>query len=120
MILVDTSIWVDHLRKGDSDLASLLQEGLVYCHPFVIGELACGNLKNRQEILTLLGVLPTCETPSHEEALNFLDDHNLSGKGLGWVDLHLLASSLLSSCQLWTRDKALLATATRLKVAYEA
>ncbi len=116
MILVDTSVWIDHLRKGDRELAGLLNEGVVLCHPFVIGELACGNLKNRREILSLLAALPTAPVATHEEGLHLVADRKLDGKGLGWIDVHLLASALLSKCTLWTKDKALAAVASSLKV----
>jgi len=116
MILVDTSVWIDHLRKGDSELASLLNEGVVLCHPFVIGELACGNLKNRDEILSLLAALPAPLVASHEEGLRLVADRKLAGKGLGWIDVHLLASALLSKCTLWTKDKALGTAAGSLKI----
>ena len=116
MILVDTSVWIDHLRRGDQDLKSLLNEGVVLCHPFVIGELACGNLKNRAEIRSLLAALPAAPVASHEEGLHLVADRNLAGKGLGWIDVHLLASALLSKCRLWTKDKALGAAAGSLKI----
>lgn len=116
MILVDTSVWVDHLRRGDRKLEKLLNEGVVLCHPFVIGELACGNLKNRDEILCLLAALPASSAASHEEGLRLVGDRKLAGKGLGWIDVHLLASALLSNCTLWTKDKALGAVACSLKV----
>ena len=83
MILVDTSLWIDHLRKGDAELASLLNEGAVLCHPFVIGELACGNLRNRENILSLLGALPMSTLASHEEVLRLVSDRKLHDKGLG-------------------------------------
>lgn len=107
MILADTSVWVDHLRKTDRELSKLLDRGAVLCHPFVIGELACGNMKNRKEILALLAALPKAETASHEEALHLVTDRKLCGKGIGWIDVHLLASALLSNCTFWTKDKAL-------------
>ncbi len=116
MILVDTSVWIDHLRKGDPELAGFLGEGVVLCHPFVIGELACGNLENRAEILSLLAALPASPIASHEEGLSLLADRELAGTGLGWIDIHLLASALLSKCTLWTKDKALGAAAGALKI----
>lgn len=114
MILVDTSVWVDHFRKAQEDLEGLLNEGLVLCHPFVIGELACGNLKNRDEILSLLDALPKAKVASHEEVLHLVSERKLHGKGLGWVDVHLLAAALLSESPLWTRDKTLAAVAREL------
>ncbi|RKX30288.1 MAG: VapC toxin family PIN domain ribonuclease [Verrucomicrobia bacterium] len=116
MILADTSVWIDHLRKGDKELSALLNEGVVQCHPFVIGELACGNLTNRAEILSLLAALPSSSVASQDEALQLVEDRGLAGKGLGWVDVNLLASALLSKCTLWTRDKALAAAAGKLKI----
>jgi len=116
VILVDTSVWIDHLRKGDRTLSELLNEGVVLCHPHVVGELACGNLKNRSEILSLLAALPTATVASHDETLRLISDRKLHGKGLGWIDAHLLASALLSKCTLWTKDKALAAVARTCKV----
>jgi predicted nucleic acid-binding protein len=116
MILVDTSVWVDHLRKDSPELSALLNDGLVVCHTFVIGELACGNMRNRAEILSLLTALPSATAAGHDEALRLVSQHELHGKGLGWVDVHLLASSLLTGCALWTRDKALAAAARTLNV----
>ena len=116
MILADTSVWIDHLRQGNEQLNSLLSEGAVVCHPFVVGELACGNLSNRDEILTLLRVLPTADVASDDEVLSFVERHKLHGQGLGWVDVHLLASAMLSKCSLWTLDKSLARAARRLKL----
>ena len=107
MVLVDTSVWVDHLRRGTIGLDAPLGEGQVLCHPFVIGELACGNLKNRSDILSLLQTLPTVRTAEEEEVLQFIEKYRLMGKGLGYIDVHLLASSLLSHAPLWTFDKRL-------------
>lgn len=115
MILVDTSIWVDHLRKGNKSLSILLQNGHVVCHPFVVGELACGNLKNREKLLQLLNELPTAITADHSEVLELVEQQNLMGKGIGWIDAHLLTSSLLSNVLLWSRDNALINSATLLK-----
>lgn len=114
MILVDTSVWVDHLRKGERALESLLVEGAVLSHPFIIGELACGNMKNRVEILALLDALPVAEVASHEEVLHLVSERKLNGRGLGWVDMHLLASALVSQRPLWTKDKNLAAVAREL------
>jgi len=107
MVLADTSIWVDHLRKGNADLSILLSDGHVVCHPFIVGELACGNLKNRTQILQLMTELPIADTADHSEVLELVERRNLMGKGIGWIDAHLLASSLLSGVLLWSRDKAL-------------
>ncbi len=107
MILVDTSVWVNHLREGNSALERLLNEGDVACHPFIVGELACGNLKRRADILALLNALPTASPAEHEEVLAFIERHRLMGKGLGYVDMHLLAAAHLSEVSLWTLDKRL-------------
>lgn len=107
MILVDTSVWVDHLRRGNIGLDAPLSEGQVLCHPFIIGELACGNLKNRSDILFLLHMLPSVRIAEENEVLRFIERFNLMGKGLGYIDTHLLASSLLSHVQLWTLDRRL-------------
>jgi predicted nucleic acid-binding protein len=107
MVLVDTSLWVTHLRKGHSDLVALLEEGKVSIHPFIIGELACGHLRNRSEILSLLGSLPVTVVAQYEEVMTFIDRHRLMGKGLGYVDVHLLAAAVLSYVPLWTEDKVL-------------
>jgi len=119
MVLVDTSVWVDHLRSGNARLQELLRNGDVIVHPFVVGELACGNLRQRLKVLSLLESLPTAAVATHEEALAFLEAHRLYGKGLGYVDIHLLASARLSHVNLWTRDKSLMSTAARLKLAYK-
>jgi predicted nucleic acid-binding protein len=117
MILVDTSIWVDHLSRGTSSLMDLLNEGLVACHPCVIGELACGRLRKRAEILGLLAALPQARVAEHDELLGLIDRHRLFGRGLGWVDIHLLGGAYLSTCTLWTSDKALHEAARRLGIA---
>lgn len=105
MVLVDTSVWVEHFRQGKIGLDDLLNEGQVACHPFVIGELACGNLKNRFQILSLLSTLPTALVAEHDEVMQFIETHHLMGKGLGFIDAHLLASALLTGIPLWTLDK---------------
>ena len=107
MVLVDTSVWVEHLRSGTIGLETLLIDGQVICHPFIIGELACGNLKNRGEILSLLQNLPMASCAEDDEVLQFIHDHQFMGKGLGYIDIHLLMSSLLSRIPLWTLDKRL-------------
>lgn len=115
MILVDTSVWVDHFRRGDGQLAGLLEAGEVLSHPFVIGELACGHLASRQLVLELLHELPGAVVAQHEEVLGFIDRHRLAGQGIGYVDAHLLASvSLSHGATLWTRDRRLRAVANRL------
>lgn len=117
MILVDTSVWIDHLRRGNARLEALLLEGTVSCHPFVIGELACGNLQRRAEVLNLLGELPTSRVATHDETLALLETHRLMGRGLGYVDLHLLAAALMDRLPLWTLDKRLTGVARWLGIA---
>jgi predicted nucleic acid-binding protein len=107
MILVDTSVWVDHLRRGNRRMAEFLLGDQVLCHPFVIGELACGHLKKRREILSLLQALPEAQTIGHDEALVFVETHRLMGVGVGWIDIHLLAAAVLSHAELWTFDAKL-------------
>jgi len=119
MVLVDTSVWVAHLRDGDSLLEDLLNHGMVVCHPFVIGELACGNLKKRSEILTLLNALPFAEVANHEEVMDFIALRQLMGKGLGYVDVHLLSSAMLSGTPILTYDQKLRSMADRLDIDYE-
>ena len=116
MILVDTSIWIDHLRRSKGHLVALLNEGLVLIHPLVIEELACGNLSHRVEILGLLRALPTVPVASHDEALAFVTQENLYGKGLGAVDAHLLASARLARSRIWSLDKALTRAAKQLNL----
>ena len=107
MILVDTSVWVEHFRSGTNELQELLNEGHVICHPFITGELACGNLKNRSNILSLLQDLPMAVRAEDDEIIRFIDKHSLMGKGLGYIDIHLLMSALMSRVSLWTLDKRL-------------
>ncbi len=107
MWLVDTSIWIDHFRHGKSDLAARLAEGLVLMHPFILGELACGSLKDRGTLLSYLMMLPKVTTATDSEVLHLVETGKLWGRGLGWIDAHLLASASLSRCQLWTSDKKL-------------
>ncbi len=111
MILVDTSVWVEHLRHGLPRLATLLQEGEVMIHPWVIGELACGNLRNRQQVLELLLGLPMATVASDTEVLLLIEREQLMGRGIGYIDAHLLASARLSHCRLWTQDSRLAAVA---------
>ncbi len=119
MILADTSVWIDHLRHGNARLEQLLNDGEVVCHPFIIGELACGNIRNRKEILSLLGTLPTVEHIDEEELLLFIEKNNLMGKGLGLIDMHLLAAALLSEVSLWTLDAKSKKQASLLGLAYK-
>ncbi len=120
MILVDTSIWIDHLRAGNRTLRSLLADADVLTHPFVIGELACGGLRHRDEILTLLRALPEAQVAEHDEAMGFVERERLYGRGIGWIDVHLLASARLSGSPLWTLDRRLSTVASALKLAFEA
>lgn len=117
MILVDTSVWVDHFRAANGRLAALLEDGQVLCHAFVLGELACGNLRRRAAVLALLADLPRLPVLASEDVLMFVTGHRLMGKGLGWVDVHLLAASVASRESLWTRDRRLADAASRLGVA---
>jgi predicted nucleic acid-binding protein len=118
MVLVDTSVWVSHLRKGNRELAALLSDGDVACHPFIVGELACGNLKNRAEILSLLQALPMATQAEHEEVMKFIEERRLTGRGLGFIDVHLLASAFLKGVPIWTLDKKLNAVSRELGVAF--
>ena len=121
MILVDTSVWIDHLRSGDRGLERLLDASTVLVHPFVEGELACGNLRNRAAVLDLLGRLPAAPVAGHREVLAFIEYRALMGSGVGYVDAHLLASvALEGTARLWTRDRRLAAVAESLDLAGEA
>jgi len=111
VILVDTSIWIDHLRSGSPALAALLQNDLVCAHDFVIGELACGNLRNRTELLGLLQSLPRLAAATADEALFFIEQQHLMGRGIGYIDAHLLAAAVMHGARLWTKDKRLNAIA---------
>ncbi|MBI3448637.1 MAG: type II toxin-antitoxin system VapC family toxin [Acidobacteria bacterium] len=113
-MLADTSVWVDHLRGGNAALVSHLERGEVRCHPFVIGELACGRLANRREVLALLESLPQVRRAEHDEVLAFVESNGLGGSGIGWIDAHLLASARLSHVPLWTLDRRLAAVARSL------
>jgi len=118
MVLADTSIWIDHFKKGNVHLEKLLLDTEVACHPFIIGELACGNLKNRSEILALLHSLPQTPAVENDEALLFIEKNKLMGMGIGLIDVHLLASARLAHIPIWTRDKSLLNASVSLQVAY--
>jgi predicted nucleic acid-binding protein len=120
VILVDTSIWVDHLRRGDARLVGLLERARVVMHPFVVGELACGSLRDRASVLELLQDLPTATVATADEVLLFIERHALHGQGIGYVDVHLLASVALTvGSKLWTRDKKLLAMAQALGCGFQ-
>jgi predicted nucleic acid-binding protein len=118
MVLVDTSIWVSHFRTTRSDLAELLNNGDIVCHPFIIGELACGNLKDRTNILSLLEALPQAFMVEHDEVLSSIDSYKIMGKGLGYIDVHLLASALLTGIPLWIIDRKLDRVAEALHCGY--
>ena len=114
MVLVDTSVWIDHFRRANACLVSLLESGEVAVHPFVVGEIACGNISNRKEIIPLLDSLPPVGKAGDAEVLLFIERHRLMGRGIGLVDAHLLASCFLEGCRLWTKDKRLSGAATAL------
>ena len=115
-MLVDTSVWVDHLRRRNATLAGLLEQTQVWTHAFVVGELACGNLAERDKVLSALTALPHAPVCSHDEVLAFLESQRLRGRGLGWVDVHLLASARLAKLPFWTLDKRLAAVATSIQL----
>lgn len=115
MILVDTSVWIDHLRQGDEILIEALESGQVLMHPFVLGEIACGCLAKRAEVLELLSALPATPIATEAEVLGFIECRRLMGRGIGYIDAHLLAATALADdALLWTRDKRLATIATEL------
>lgn len=116
MVLVDTSIWIDHFRSGRRRLKQLLYDDQVLGHPYIVGELACGHLSSRREILRLLQQLPQAKVAEHDEILAFIESRRLMGQGIGFVDAHLLAAVLLSQARLWTRDNRLLSAAEFLNI----
>lgn len=119
MILADTSIWVEHLSQGLPEMVALLEVGRVGMHPFVLGELACGNLRNRREVLDLLATMPAAAIATEGEALAFIERHAVMGRGIGYIDVHLLASaSLDGSARLWTRDRRLATVAANLNLSF--
>jgi predicted nucleic acid-binding protein len=120
IVLADTSVWIEHLRRGEATLAAHLRDGLVLIHPFVLGELACGNMRSRPAILSHLKTLPEAKLASNAEVLQMIEDRKLWGRGLGWVDVHLIASARLSTCPLWTLDKRLQDTAAQFGIAWQA
>lgn len=115
-MLADTSIWVEHLRRGQLGLISLLHRAEVHCHAFIIGELACGSTSRRSEILQLLRRLPSVPIVENEEVMTFVERHHLMGRGVGWVDMHLLASAALANVLFWTTDRRLAVIARSLGV----
>lgn len=120
MILVDTSVWIDHLRSEEPALVEALERGRVLMHPSVLGELACGNLGKRDEVLRLLGDLPAIPVATDEEAMAMIERRALMGRGIGYIDVHLLSSTALAGDALmWTRDRRLAAVATELELAFD-
>ena len=119
MVLVDTSVWVSHLRDGNVELANLLNNGSVLCHPLIVGELACGNLKDRAAILSFLKLLPMSIEAEHEEVLSFIERNRLMGQGVGHIDAQLVASALLTSVPIWTLDQKLAQVADRLHIKHK-
>ncbi|MDQ3517576.1 MAG: type II toxin-antitoxin system VapC family toxin [Gemmatimonadota bacterium] len=119
MILVDTSVWIDHLRVGEPQLTGALNAGSVCVHPLVLGELACGNLRNRRSVMSLLSELPGVPVATDAEALGFMENRALMGRGIGYIDVHLLASAALSAtARLWTRDRRLAVVAGELNLLF--
>ncbi|MFW5862678.1 MAG: type II toxin-antitoxin system VapC family toxin [Spirochaetota bacterium] len=118
MVLVDTSIWIRHLRYGVRYLEYLLDESKVACHHFVIGELACGSIGNRDEVLALMQALPRVVPVDDNEILHFIDANLLMGRGIGLIDVHLLASCKITQCLLWTSDKKLFDAASEMSLAF--
>lgn len=117
MILADTSVWINHLKSCSARLSTFLNDNDVYCHPYVIGELACGNLKNRTELISLLHNLPQATVADNHEVLHFIEKHRIMGKGLGLIDIHLLVSCMLTGIHLWTLDNQLQSTANQFGIA---
>ena len=120
MILIDSSVWIDHFRRGDVSLSLLLESGRTCTHAFVVGELACGNLKSRNNLLDLLRSLPTLAAATDDEVLFFIERHQLMGQGMGYIDIHLLAAVAMNGAtQLWTRDKRLAEIADKLGLMHQ-
>lgn len=119
MILVDTGVWIDHLGRGDPVLSGMLERGDVLGHPWIVGELALGNLQRRKDTLHLIGQLPQASVATTAEILEFIERHELAGVGVGYVDAQLLAATLLSGdARIWTRDRRLREAAARVDVAF--
>lgn len=120
MILVDSSVWVDHLRHAHAGLVHLLERGAVLMHPFVVGEIACGSLADRSVVLDLLQQLPMAEVADSDEVLGFIERRGLHGRGIGLIDVHLLASTALTAgARLWTHDRRLRTAAAALACDYQ-
>ena len=120
MVLVDSSVWMNHFRSSNSHAVALLKTNSVAIHPFVIGEIACGNLARRATVLGLLRALPQVAAASEDEVLFFLERNRLAGQGIGYVDAHLLVAAAISSAPIWTADKRLAAIAAKLGISYAA
>lgn len=120
MILLDASVWIDHIRHADKDVAALLDSGRILCHPFVLGEVGLGQFRSRNAVLAELRKLPAAEVASDGEVMDFVERFRLFGCGIGYLDAHLLAAVLLTAgARLWTRDKRLKTAAARLNLAAE-
>jgi predicted nucleic acid-binding protein len=117
MILADTSVWIEHFRKTSPPLQSILEQGLVLLHPAVFGELACGNLTRRDQVLQFLAAMPQAKSATHAELITLIHAHKLWEIGMGWIDAQLLASCLLTPCRFWTLDKRLRTAAAKSGVA---
>jgi predicted nucleic acid-binding protein len=118
-MLVDTSVWVDHFRRSHPALVAALERGDAECHDFVLGELACGMLPRRNEVLLLLRMLPRIASVAHDEAMTLIAERRLWGRGLGWVDVNLLAATLVAGTRLWTLDRRLRRVAHSLGIAWD-
>jgi predicted nucleic acid-binding protein len=116
MILVDTSIWIDHFNNSNNELIKLLNLNKVCIHPFIIGELSCGDISNRKEILSLLKALPRIEPALEEEVFTLIENRKLFGIGLGYVDINLIASALIHDVKIWTDDKSLKKISKKLDI----
>jgi predicted nucleic acid-binding protein len=120
VILVDTSVWIDHLRRTEPWLVELLEHGEVLMHPMIIGELACGSIPHRDGVLGLMRRLPFAPEATHGEALRLVEAHRLMNRGIGYIDVHLLASALLAQdARIWATDAPLRSVASRLFVSYD-
>lgn len=117
MILADTSVWVEHFRRRSDALAERLERGEILCHPFIVGEISLGSLRQRDEVLGLLSELPVASVVPHDEILSLVEREHLAGTGIGWVDAHLIASALADGVSLWTFDRRLATVARALKLA---
>ena len=119
MILVDTSVWIEHFKRNDAELSALIGARVVISHPFVVGELACGTLRERDAVIGMLSRLPQAPVVGHDDVLGFVERHALMGRGIGWIDVHLLASTIVAGrVALWSRDRRLAAAAAEHRVAY--